>query len=381
MIFIIGRIFPTYRKAILDGLSQKVELKFLHGRNNSGIGQIVAPYSIIVKQFMYGKNETNVFLNPFYCILKYKPAVVIHELAIGIISLPLTFLLCKILGLKFALWGHAYDRKRKFSPDSSFKDKIRLFYLQKADAIIAYSKLEKQFLARIVDDKKIFVAQNTLDIPYLSKIKVQLEAEGKAEIKKRLNIIQQYNLIFIGRLLESKHPEILVTLYEKLTNKLNGKLGIHFVGQGEKLDALKKEISEKGYDEDFYFHGSIHDDEKSGELLYLCDMMVMPGYLGLSVNHAFCFECPVVSFQQGPNGPFHSPEVEYVENGKTGFLVETDNIEMMTTQIFNYLTDESLQEEIKRNIHHMITHVCSIENMEIGFMECFKYLNLGLLKK
>ena len=67
------------------------------------------------------------------------------------------------------------------------------------------------------------------------------------------------------------------------------------------------------------FHGAIHDDVKTGEILFACDMMVMPGYLGLSVNHAFCFDCPVMSFEQQKNGPFHSPEVEYVINNKTGF--------------------------------------------------------------
>jgi len=307
--------------------------------------------------------------------------LVIHELAIGIISLPFTFLLCKILGIQFALWGHAYDRKRKFNPDKSLKDKIRLFYLQKSDAIITYGKQEKEFLAKIVDDKKIFIAQNTLDVPYLSKIKIQLEAEGKDAVKKRLNIVQKHNLIFIGRLLPSKHPEILIRVYEKLKDKLNNNLGIHFVGDGEMFNNLKTEVITKGYEKNFYFHRAIHDDEKTGELLYVCDMMVMPGYLGLSVNHAFCFECPIVSFQQGSDGPFHSPEVEYVENGKTGFLIETGNIEMMTTQIFNYLMDENLQQEMKNNILNMITNVCSIENMEKGFINCIDYLNINLNAK
>jgi len=376
MIFIIGRIFPKYRKAILDGLAQKIELKFLHAQNNSGIEQTIAPYSIIIKKFICGKNETNVFLNPFYYILKYRPRLVIHELAIGIISLPITFLLCKIIGVQFALWGHAYDRKRKFNPGKSIKDKIRLFYLQKADAIIAYSKQEKEFLAQIVEDKKIFIAQNTLDVLYLSEIKTQLEEEGKDALKKRLNIIQKYNLIFIGRLLQSKHPEILINIYEILRNNLNNDIGIHFVGQGEMFDELKKEIINRGHEENFYFHGPIYHDEKSGELLYACDLMVMPGYLGLSVNHAFCFECPVISFQQGPYGPFHSPEVEYVKNGETGFLIETGNVEMMTTQILNYLTNENLQKEMKKNIHNMITNVCSIKNMERGFTDCINYLNI-----
>ncbi len=374
MIFIIERIFPGYRKAILDRLATKYKLHFLHTRTGSSISQVSAPYSVMVKSFFYSRNETNMFLLVSPHIIKHKPAVVIHELAMGIISLPFTFLLSKAMGIKFVLWGHIHDRKKGFHPERSMKDRMRLLFLRKADAVIAYSRHEKEILSAIIPAEKIFVAQNTLDIPRLSGIRQKLESEGKHSVKKRLGFTHKYNLVFIGRLLPAKHPEVLVKIYEGLREILNNDIGIHFVGEGPCLAELKEEVSGKGYQNNFRFHGTLIDDEKTGAILYASDMMVMPGYLGLSVNHAFCFDCPVISFEQGENGPFHSPEVEYVVQGRTGFLTPPDNVKAMTKQIADYLQDETLKAEMKKNIIHTVNNICTIGNMEKGFADCLQYL-------
>ena len=90
-------------------------------------------------------------------------------------------------------------------------------------------------------------------------------------------------------------------------HKYGTKLGVHFVGDGPFLNELKAIAKQKGVEQNVFFHGSIHDDEKTGAMLYASDMMVMPGYVGLSVNHALNFDCPITTFEQRRRWAFSFP--------------------------------------------------------------------------
>ena len=129
----------------------------------------------------------------------------------------------------------------------------------------------------------------------------------KAAIKERLGIKHDFNILFIGRLLASKKPDLLLDVYEILKNQYQTTIGVHFIGSGERYDAIKERIESNFDASDFYLYGAIHDNEKSGELLFASDMMVLPGAAGLSINHAFCFDCPVVSFAAHNWDPAHGP--------------------------------------------------------------------------
>ena len=174
-----------------------------------------------------------------------------------------------------------------------------------SDAIILYGYESKKELSKYVNADKIFVAPNTLNTTKLLEIYNAINKIGVKSIKRSIGFIHDFNIIFIGRLLKDKLPEYLIVLYEKLKLKLPNSIAIHFVGDGEMRHILQQKVSSNNYSKDFFFYGEIHDDQKSGELLYASDIMVMPGYVGLSINHAFCFNCPVATFEQGPNGPFH----------------------------------------------------------------------------
>ncbi|MBN2214926.1 MAG: glycosyltransferase family 4 protein [Bacteroidales bacterium] len=370
-ILFIQRIFSDYRKAIFDRLSEKYILKLIHSRNKSGIIQVTAPYSKIIPSYKYGKKETNMLLFVLPTIISFKPHIIVHEFTPSIISLHLSFLYAKIMGVKFVLWGHGYNRNFGFDPKNSFSSKIRLFYLKYSDAVILYSYDAKKELSKYVNAEKLYVAPNTLNTNALLKIKDNLNSLGENYVKQQIKFIHDYNLIFIGRLLKNKLPDVLIAVYEKLAPVLNNNVAIHYIGDGVMLPMLKRIVHQKQYEENIFFHGEIHDDFIIGQILFASDIMVMPGYVGLAVNHAFCFDCPVATYKQGQNGPFHSPEVEYIEDSKTGFLAESYNLDDLSKKILDYLTNPDLQEKMKKNINYLIRNKCSINNMLQGFLDCF----------
>jgi glycosyltransferase involved in cell wall biosynthesis len=373
-VVLIGRVFSNYRKPIYDILRQKYSFNFLHSKNESGISQVITPYSIEIKSYNFSKKETGTYLFISNYLEKIKPQVVIHEFAIGILSMFSTYLKCKFLNIKFVLYSHGYDRKKGFNPQFSLADKYRLFYLKKADAVIVYGQFDKNVLGNHINNDKIFVAQNTLDTHQLLNIKNRLAEEGKESVKKRLGFDKEYNLVFIGRLLEDKNPGLIIEALEQLLKNYQEDVALHYVGDGPEYINLKEKVESLGLVNNVVFHGAIHDENKTGEILFACDMMVMPGYLGLSVNHAFCFDCPVMSFEQQENGPFHSPEVEYVIDNETGFLLKEHSAESLADALNSYFNNSTLQITMKENIQQMVSDVFPIEKMVKGFEDAVSYV-------
>jgi len=373
-VVLVERIFTTYRKAVYDLISQRVELKLLHGRNNSGVKTTQTEYSQIIPHWQFGKKETNVLLFPLGQIVKNRPKVVILDFALGVLNLPVIIFFSKLFKIKIAFWSHGYNRKTGFHPRQRWVDKYRLWLMKRVDAHIVYSTFDKKVLSHHINRHKIFVAQNTLDTNYLNQIRTALLNRGRESVKSQLGISHPFNICFIGRMLPDKKPELLLDVYEILKNEYHLTPGVHFIGEGPMLPLIKEKVEQRGYSRDFYFHGAVYDDQRSGALLFSCDMMVMPGYLGLSVNHAFCFDCPVLSFETVNGFPAHSPEVEYVVHNKTGFLVKKHSARAIAACLYDYLTDEKMQQAFKRNIRYAVTRIYPLARMVEGVLACINFL-------
>jgi glycosyltransferase involved in cell wall biosynthesis len=369
-VFIIQRIFSAYRKSVFDELHKKVDFILLHSENGSYIKQVSTTYSRNIGSIKYSSKENNLFLNVFPYIFKNRPQIIVHEFSIGIGSLFPTYLLSRLLGIKFILWGHGYNRTKGFYPKESFLDKLRLFLVKKADAVIFYGQEAKLLFSEYVKYDKLFIAFNCLNTNTLTAIRNNLEKEGRENIKVRIGFRNKYNVIFIGRLLKYKQPQILIAVYEYLVNIYGNIISVHFVGDGDYLDQLKGIVKYKGIENNIKFYGAIQDDIRNGELLYCSDLMVMPGPIGLSVNHAFNFDCPVVTYQQKG----HGPEIEYLISEKTGFIVETPTVEAMSDIISKYLDNKDIQSKMKLNIRSMIETTCSINNFVKGFDDAIKFV-------
>lgn len=384
-IVIFQRVLAHYRLPIFKKINRVTGaiLCFGKGSNKRTFLSKVKPDCphLEIKDFYpYSKIDTCVFLDVFKPLSKYKPAVIVTEFALWIISNYLLLFLRPFLGYKLILWSHGYNRKRGFHPERCFADKLRLWWMSNADAVILYGGEAKNKISPYLKNPaKMFVAQNTLDTNNLLRIRDRLEQIGKERIKRAIGFTRKYNLIFIGRLLQEKQPDRLIDVYRIASEQMNS-VSLHFIGDGpmrEELIMQANKMMTERCEFDIRFWGSMTDDEQIGKMLYASDMMVMPGYLGLAVVHSFCFDCPVVSQKQGLSGPFHSPEVEYLVDGKTGFLVEYGNNERIAEEILSYLQDHEKQEQMRQEIRRMPENICSVDNMVQGFKEAVEYVLRG----
>jgi glycosyltransferase involved in cell wall biosynthesis len=285
-ILMLHRIFASYRKPIYDKLAEKYDYILMHSDKEKTIKQSVTNYSKKIRAFQYNKGDTSLFFENFSMILKFRPKVYIHEMAIGVLSILPTYLLCKIMGIKFILYGHGYNRLYGFNPKKNWSDKYRVFLMNIANASIVYTETDKQRLSAFVDKKKLFVAQNTLDTAHLVALRQAFDTEGKNKIKEKVGFIHPYNLTFIGRIIEEKMPKKILEVFDILEKKMPQQVGIHFVGGGD-IKTLQDVVEKRNWQKSVKFYGSIYDEQQSGEYLFASDLMIMPGYFRYTY-HLIC---------------------------------------------------------------------------------------------
>ncbi len=368
-VMLVERIFPIYRIFIYDKLAEYFEFQFVHGDKEKEVKLAVAEYSKVIKVHNYTKNNTHIIFNSFSPMFRFKPDAIIHESAIGILTLLPMYVCAKLMGIKFILYGHGYNRFTGFNPNKSLIDWYRVFLMRISDATIVYTQTDKLRMSEFVKRDKIFVAQNTLNTLPAKILRNQFDSIGKDTIKQQLSFNRPFNLIYIGRIVEEKRPENLLDIFEILNQKMPHQVGIHFVGGGD-IAFLQKRVEENNWTDAVIFHGWVHDAQKSGELLYASDLMIMPGNVGLAVNHAFMFDCPVVTFLQTEMSP---PEIEYIIDNETGFKIPDFSIKRMAQTIQNYLQSPDLQKKMHKAIRYKMDIELTPENMAKGFIDAVNY--------
>ncbi|MFC4269736.1 glycosyltransferase [Polaribacter marinivivus] len=322
---------------------------------------------IRINNIYLSKKREFFIANIFNIVLKKRPKVIVTQYSFSNLSIWGLYILRPFFRFKIIGWNHGWDRRTGFHPESSLKDKLRLFMLKKADAMIFYSEDAPKKLSKYINSEKLFVANNTLDTEPLLNLKKKFKSKTKKDLKNELGFITKYNLIFTARLEPEKKPEKLLEIFELLQEKLID-ISLHIIGSGPLEKKLKEIIEEKNI-KNIKLYGAIYNNELTGKMIYCSDLMIIPSWLGLSIVHSFCFDCPLVTFEK----EFHPPEIIYLKDGKTGYNLWDKTNEESVTIIIDYLKNEKLQNEFKNNIKNVIENEASIDKFVQGATGAINY--------
>jgi glycosyltransferase involved in cell wall biosynthesis len=376
MVFLFQRFLPHYRIPVYNLLNKKLNgsLLVIHGQPPRAGGfspgeQSAIQFSRIQLRNLWIRGEAAVIQNVFRPFLQFgKPSAVIIEHNPRILSLFILFIICKLFRIPFILWGHGGSRKRAVDSSHSSKDRIHKFLIRQATAYICYSNSVKTMLSALTNSNKLFVAQNTLDTDLLKSIYLELQEIPRLDLLKKLGLRQIPYLCFIGRLVNEKGIGYLIDIY-KLLKKKDTELGLVLVGDGPYRQELLSAIR-NGDLHDVYICGEIADLKHSSEYLFVSEMLVIPGGVGLAVNHAFFMGIPVVTQAAGANGPFHGPEAEFISQGSTGFFADNGDKNDMCEKINIILRDSP---RFKRNVLDYARKNLSIEQMVQGVVDAITF--------
>lgn len=222
------------------------------------------------------------------------------------------------------------------------KSIILKFFFQKISYFLSIGKLNKKFyLYHGVKNKKIFPA------PYFVDNKFFLFKFNKKKLKKKLHFENKKIILFVGKLIKRKNPFEFLEL-SKLYKK---NLDIHFIMIGDGL------LKNKCFDfiksnnlQNVSIIGFVNQKELR-EYYRISNLMILPSLYetwGLTINEAFASNTPVICTDNC------GCSSDLVENGKTGFVYKSGDLDDLYKKTKLILNDKKLSSLMTRNIKKKI---------------------------
>lgn len=227
-----------------------------------------------------------------------------------------------------------------FPNESAFKRKIIIRNLQSANLVLSTSHDMANVTNKLTPLKHdIIVTPFGIDTTQFQPIK-----ESKQSDTLTIGMIKTF---------EKKYgPDLFIQAIAKVINQLKSekredilqRLNVICVGRGEMIPELKETCHLLGISNYVHWIGAVPHEEVSNYLNQL-DVYVAPSRsesFGVAVLEASACEVPVVVTNVGGL-------IEAVEDGKTGIIVESENIEQLKEAIYTLVMNEQLRKEMGRN--------------------------------
>jgi glycosyltransferase involved in cell wall biosynthesis len=221
----------------------------------------------------------------FQNIRLIKPDIIIINFNTGNISLWIVQLYCYMKKIKVGIWGCGFTRKEL----SGIKRKIRgvfvNFFLLRADLHICYgTKYKNDLLTLGIEESKIFVAQNTVNIEKILTLDIDKTVNNSPEM---------ITFLFVGALIKEKKLELAIKAVAKLVRE-GYRIQFFIIGQGSIINELISIVDDEDMKEYIFVLGPKYGTELTSFFIR-ADIFILPGSGGLAVNEAMAYGLPVIS--------------------------------------------------------------------------------------
>lgn len=232
--------------------------------------------------------------------------------------------LTKVFKKKLVIQQHGGDIKNfYYSQCSRRRQQFIKNILNRADSFLVVASYLKDIFKDIVDEDKIIVFPNTIEIP----TKEKTDYRGQ-------------NLLFLGRLCKEKGIRELLEVIKDLKQEFSD---LHLFLGGVWVEEELKEKA-KLYGEFVHYLGWI-DREKKEEYLQKCNIFVLPTYfegLPMSLLEGMAYGCACVATEVGG-----IPQV--MTDRKDGLIIPPKDEIALKNAIRELLLNQDLQKEIGKN--------------------------------
>jgi glycosyltransferase involved in cell wall biosynthesis len=273
-------------------------------------------------------------------------SVVLLQLNPRILTSWLILLGRRALGRRTVLWGHAFARK---GPDTKTRW-LRRAMRALADEVLVYTAAEAAQLKELTPGARVSVASNAL---YL-----------KRELRPIDDETSRTGFIFVGRLVPSKKPELLVRAFIAAGSSLPRGCFLHIVGWGPLQSELESIARTEGYGEAIHFHGGVVAYPELRNLYGKALASVSPGYVGLSLTQSLGFGVPMIIARDEP----HAPEIEAARPGFNSTFVASDDVDALSSTLVELQADRGAWLSRASAISADCAERYSVERMVDGFV-------------
>lgn len=369
-VYIVQRILVGYRVSFFNRLrdalkKRNIELRLIYGygnENDQKRGYLAdLPWGLCVKESYIKIGKKSLVVQPYLRHLKDADLVIVVQE----MKLLLNYLLLlkrRLSWFKLSYWGHSIN----FQEDKDgLRNKIKRKLNNAADWWFVYTKGEAGLIeSGGFPSAKITVVQNSIDTDNLLQLKASIREEEIDEARSRLGIRPGQPVgLYCGGMYKEKRLDFLLETCRRIKKKLPD-FHMIFVGGGPQEDEVRAMSRKNPW---VHFVGPAFG---RAHILYfmLSDLLLMPGLVGLVLLDCFALEVPLITTQYA----FHSPEVEYLENGRNG-IMSKDNIEDYCKAVLQILTDSEMLKSLKEGCRISAGKYSMermVENFSQGILEC-----------
>jgi L-malate glycosyltransferase len=262
---------------------------------------------------------------------------------------------------KLAFWGHGRNMQSKAG---SIANKYKSFYLRRCDWWFAYTKGVKQIVAKHFPENKITVVQNAIDTINLKKYYNEIDEMDLKTLKEELGITGCKVGIYCGGMYPEKRIDFIIEVCKKIRKEIPD---FHMIFVGSGVDSYKAVEAAKAETWIHYIGPKLGKDRV--KYFKISSIQIMPGLVGLGILDSFALETPIIT----TNYPFHSPEIDYLENGINGF-VTNNNIEDYSKTVIEVLKTKKYLDLIEgcKVSSEKYTIEAMAENFKNGILSCLK---------
>lgn len=327
---------PTYRARFFEQLNARggAEYVVFHGDPPTGSGWQAAPEPLQFPNVRVDNREIPlgrwraIYQPVVQRILtdRFDAVVMGHELKF--LSNLLLALRARQRRLPVIFWGFGYHAKvgMGFSTKSSglafgMVSQVKDLLARQADGYLAYTEGGAENLRRIgMPDEKVWVVRNTIDVEAQTRLHAKYQQADQAVLRRELGLRpDSVVLLYVGRLLPAKQVDLLIQAVRRINSMqlCRRPIEVLIVGDGPAAEGLRARAVNLP---SVRFLGALYDQDQVARYMRVAAAMVIPGFVGLAVNHAFAQGLPVITRDHA----LHSPEIEYLRNGENGLIVPGD---------------------------------------------------------
>jgi glycosyltransferase involved in cell wall biosynthesis len=348
---------PTYRARFFEQLNERSALQYVvfHGDPPKGSGWQAAsvplrfPNVRVVNREIPVLRWRAIYQPVVRQILSegYDAVVMGHELKF--LSNLLLAARAKQRGMPVIFWGFGYHAKvgvgfqaNASGPVFNAVSRLKDMLARQADGYLAYTEGGAVNLRRIgMPDHKIWVVRNTIDIEEQAALQERYRGADLAALRAEMSLrSDSVVLLYVGRLLPAKQVDLLIEAIRRIeARRLCGRpIEALIIGDGPAGGALKAQAVDMP---SVRFLGAIYDQDRVARTMRVAAAMVIPGFVGLAVNHAFAQGLPVITRDHA----LHSPEIAYLRNGENGLIVPGD-LDAFATALAAFVDSPGLQKRL-----------------------------------
>jgi len=211
---------------------------------------------------------------------------------------------------------------------------FRWWLYPNCDGIILYTEDERRaLLKRGLDSERVFYANNTIDTATVARLREELRQGEIDAVLDAFGVDKRPSVLYIGRLVAGKDVEVLPAVFEALRVRVPAAQLI-VVGDGPLAPTLRRDMT--GHD-GVVMTGPVYDERRIACLMSACRFVFIPDCAGLSVNHAFAYGRPFVTYAS----PEHGPEIGYLVPGENGLILDRSKPTANTDLMGRLLTDDA----------------------------------------